>query len=44
MMEGFEQSPGSDEPQEEFLLRLSKYLRESRGRLMARYYGTTETG
>ena len=43
-MEGFEQSPGSNEPQEEFLLRLSKYSRESRGRLMARYYGTTETG
>jgi RNA:NAD 2'-phosphotransferase (TPT1/KptA family) len=46
MMEGFEQRPArsDEEPREEFLVRLTEYLRMARGRLMARYFGTASTG
>jgi 2'-phosphotransferase len=45
MMEGFEQRPGSgEEVREEFLFRLTEYLRFAQGRLMARYFGTAKSG
>lgn len=45
MAEGFHDYPGeNDEDHESFLLRLTEHLRENRGRLMARCYGTQDTG
>jgi RNA:NAD 2'-phosphotransferase (TPT1/KptA family) len=45
MAEGFEAIPGeAEEDRESYLLRLTEYLRVNRGRLMARYYGTHDSG